>query len=1132
MLPSRSASLVRAAVTAALALSLSTPALAAEPPADPEAVAALCADRVDQERDVCAMFCTTWPATKACLFARRWGVRGLNTLVRVNQHGQSFEQAATEEGVSTAEAELLRLHADFGSFLPGPWATDPPLDAAHQAQADRARSALVAGMQAIGGGDHETALARFAEAASAYEAAYGTGYRLAGAALQNRGQVLGKLHRFDEAERELLHARTILRAAYPARHPYVAMNAIELGNLFQAKGDIAAAAEQFAAARETLSAVLGPDDPLVLTATNNLSTCLERLGRNGEIAPLQAAVVAARRIVSGPRSPETLTAEMNQAETFLSRGMPAEALARLRGILSRAEAVFGAQHPELGTILHNLGRAEAELGQLDRALAAETRAAKVLTSGGRAYARESATVLVGIGDIQLELGDVAAAVLVYGKALDVRLEILGPLHDDTGAVFGRLSQAMLLLGKTDDARRYAELSLAAAFQSHGPPAVVGRRRARYAAVLAATGDTEGAEAQYRGALKVLTDASGPEDPDLAAVEGSLGALLANRGALTEARPLLAHAAERLEATRGALAKSTVAASYLLSLIEARLGDRRAALKRAETVSSAGWERFERLVAEAPNPVAPRGALAELRAPVELHRDLLLASGDVAGAFDATLRVQGAGTRGELAWRAGHGGPPAPPVATRRGLCGALKRDKGALVLFTAATDLREEADEAAPKRAGAFVLTGARCTPKWVDLGAQRDIVTAVTAWRDGLDAVKACYLKRGDPAFCGKDLRRSDEAGGRLREVVWDPIARALGRLRRAWVVPNGPLTRVAFDALPGADGAYLLEGWELAYAMTPDALMARPGKQIASGALVVGDIDFEAAVADSGEATALWQRCAGSGCDSAGGIQVAGVDVAAARGGVAACGYDVRWPSLGTTEVGAVAASLGTRDKLGETWLVAGKAATEGALLTALAGKRVVHLATHGFFAPPDLCATTAVTAGGDVAGAREALLAEQLSGRGGAVIDPLRLSGVVVSGANAGQGGDRSPAADGLVSAREIAELDLRGTGLVALSACETGLGMVETGESFQGLVGAFLEAGAERAVVSLWQVPSDTTAELFERFYADYAKNAGATPWKTLREARLALVKTLADDGYPRSAFLWGAFIPVSGVAGGW
>jgi CHAT domain-containing protein len=126
----------------------------------------------------------------------------------------------------------------------------------------------------------------------------------------------------------------------------------------------------------------------------------------------------------------------------------------------------------------------------------------------------------------------------------------------------------------------------------------------------------------------------------------------------------------------------------------------------------------------------------------------------------------------------------------------------------------------------------------------------------------------------------------------------------------------------------------------------------------------------------------------------------------------------------------------------------------------------------------------------------------------------SGLALAGANASlkQGGDQ-----GLVSAEKILGLRLKGTGLVVLSACETGLGEVRSGEGVFGLQRAFILSGAQTLVMSLWSVPSAETTELMSCFYRLLSQ--GIPKAEALRQAKLALKEK------KQNPFFWGAFVLV-------
>lgn len=166
------------------------------------------------------------------------------------------------------------------------------------------------------------------------------------------------------------------------------------------------------------------------------------------------------------------------------------------------------------------------------------------------------------------------------------------------------------------------------------------------------------------------------------------------------------------------------------------------------------------------------------------------------------------------------------------------------------------------------------------------------------------------------------------------------------------------------------------------------------------------------------------------------------------------------------------------GDTYLQS--QATEDALRK-IVHPEILHIATHGFFLPdPE-------------------------------ITNPLEKSGLILSGANAGIA-DKS--GKGVVTGLKLATMDLRGTKLVVLSACETGVGDIEQGEGVAGLNQAFLRAGAKGVVMSLWRVPDVQTAELMKRLYGEIDK--GISPVEALRAAQRSFIK---DGQHPLA---WAAF----------
>ena len=157
-----------------------------------------------------------------------------------------------------------------------------------------------------------------------------------------------------------------------------------------------------------------------------------------------------------------------------------------------------------------------------------------------------------------------------------------------------------------------------------------------------------------------------------------------------------------------------------------------------------------------------------------------------------------------------------------------------------------------------------------------------------------------------------------------------------------------------------------------------------------------------------------------------------------------------------------------------------------------------------------------------------AEAEEGRGGmalarlrAMRDPMRRSGIVLAGANAVEEADQAGVEDGWVTAEEISLMNLRGTDMVVLSACETGLGDVRLGEGVFGLRRAFLNAGARTLVTSLFEVPDAETRALMRHFYEELAK--GTNKLDALHAAKTMLRKERLEKNEAAHPFFWASFI---------
>lgn len=185
-----------------------------------------------------------------------------------------------------------------------------------------------------------------------------------------------------------------------------------------------------------------------------------------------------------------------------------------------------------------------------------------------------------------------------------------------------------------------------------------------------------------------------------------------------------------------------------------------------------------------------------------------------------------------------------------------------------------------------------------------------------------------------------------------------------------------------------------------------------------------------------------------------------------------------------------------------------------------KILHLATHGFFLsgqefvnmPPDLREMRAFSMTTPVMHKARRVRIE----------NPMLRSGFALAGANRSLKAPDEQMDDGVVTAEEILGLRLWGTDMVVLSACDTGLGEVKTGEGVFGLRRAFSQAGAKSLIMSLWAVPDKETRELMVEFYKNVISGK-MNRSQALRQAALKEIKIIKKRYGHAYPLFWGGFV---------
>jgi CHAT domain-containing protein len=361
---------------------------------------------------------------------------------------------------------------------------------------------------------------------------------------------------------------------------------------------------------------------------------------------------------------------------------------------------------------------------------------------------------------------------------------------------------------------------------------------------------------------------------------------------------------------------------------------------------------------------------------------------------------------------------------------------------------------------------------QWKDLGPAKEIDAAVMAIRQALR----------DPHA---DVRQPARA---LDKKVMQPLRALTGNATQLLVSPDGALNLVPMEALIDGQDHYLIERYSISYLSSGrDLLRMQVARQSKSGPLVVADPFFGEPVADRPATADLEQtRVAGGKRRSV----TTGEDLSS-----------VYFAPLSGTAQEARAIKI----RFPEATVLTAQQATKAALMQADA-PLILHIATHGFFLQDEGARTAPPAADAPGSGTRAIRASVKIE-------NPLLRSGLALAGANLTKGGDD----DGILTALEASGLNLWGTKLVTLSACDTGVGEVKNGEGVYGLRRAFVLAGAETLVMTLWPVSDYVTREVMTAYYTGLKQGLGRR--EALRQAQLAMLKR-QGRGHP---FYWASFI---------
>ncbi|MEO5624499.1 MAG: CHAT domain-containing tetratricopeptide repeat protein [Dokdonella sp.] len=738
--------------------------------------------------------------------------------------------------------------------------------------------------------------------------------------------------------------------------------------------------------------------------------------------------------------------DTSRAGLLVGLGRNSEALALREEVLTATRHRFGDDSAESAKSEAMIGTGLQEIGDYAAARARYERAERTYARVPDAPAHDHGVVAANYGNLLQEMGEEEAALARYRQALALWGDGAQTKHA-RAVVSANIGNTEFRQGRYDAAIADFQRALALREQSDGKgTAGLGFALEGLGSSALALKRYAEAEQYFQRALEARGRALPANHPTLAVL--NFGLALAHWGeghsdaafryarltAENQQQMLTAFATEFSERQSVAYRDILVPATALVVTLAAERGD-------ADSIAVA-WQ-----LAMVERSLVERAQAHQLAAARSVHDPALAkawvawrhansALGEAWLRKDSTpqqmvdLREQTENAERAL-WRhtGGNAGAFAGKGTNLADLKRALPAD-GLLLAFSegVAADsarLLAAGNKAAPEDWYAFTL-GADTQPRLRRVGRIEALSAQVHAW----------YVDLRNPASDPERLRRNGLA---LRHALLDPVA-PLAAKRRLFIVPEGELFRVSFAALPDDEHGYLIERGTRVHTLAHESDLALTATTTtAAKTLLAGAPAFPLRTPDVADTTR--QLC-----------------VRATRQGFMAIPNAAR-------ELDELRTLLATAAPNMPIELIVGATATKDNVLAAMPRANVIHLATHGFSLDDSCVDAPATRAVSTVAAATTA------------TSNASTLSGLAFSGAHVEQGS--SPV--GVLSAGELATLDLSHADWIALSACDSGLGPIGRNEGVFGMRRALRLAGARSVVMSLWQVDDAATADLMQALY---------------------------------------------------
>ena len=392
-------------------------------------------------------------------------------------------------------------------------------------------------------------------------------------------------------------------------------------------------------------------------------------------------------------------------------------------------------------------------------------------------------------------------------------------------------------------------------------------------------------------------------------------------------------------------------------------------------------------------------------------------------------------------------------------------------------------------RYGAVVLS-ADAPPRWIALGSAKDIETTLKRYqrlvREASDDEMAAILQK-------------------VYNEVWKSVEQAFPvHTDRVIVSPDGQLNFLSFATLLDPDQGFVAEKYSIQYVTSGRDLLREPQPTLSKQVIVMANPKFDGDLNPNTQMAKSDLPTDGSGV---------------LRGTEKRDVEDLSFEELGGTQRESDQL-IGQFKGWGWPAKSLTKAGVTKQALLELHGPYILHLATHGFFEPED-SSSEANPDESQSLGIKSDLTKSRF------FKNPMHRSGLALAGANTTiaawkRGEAPSIEQDGILTAEDVSTLDLKGTWLVTLSACDTASGEARAGEGVMGLRRGFVEAGAQNLLMTLWPISDEFTIQIISDFY-NAAHQSGNAPEALAKVERDWLVKLRKEQGLAKAVNLAGPFI---------